>query len=556
MSDSGPSKPKDDDDLIRQWRAKRAKTAGEDTPATPLDKPTETDAPKPKTDTLPTTSAKAESSSPEPTKVTSSAERATQSGTAPAPARSVPNDNDDLLAYTEGLLAGPKPDLSLATPIPLDAIREGSSAPRATRSDRSTGRDRGVGALGLDDLAELVRPRGATDGSRETADAVARAFAGAQATGQTHIPGGNEIEEARALMHARLKQRRAKSLGLLALTVLLPILAMLTYLQFFVTPLYEAHAVIAITQPNQQGQTGGGGVLGALGGGAGMSQAFKADEYVRSRALVQDLVSERWAPQLAAVGLAPQDILAPQPLKTMVDSSIDIQAGLMTIYTRMATPEKAVALSGLVLDLVADHVDVLGSQLLDQRLLVVGDSVENAREDLQEARRDMVELQISTGDVDPGQRVSATYIRIAEIETEISDLRAQIDRTTVSGENAIYETERLRALIEKLTDQAETARRSLVDGNGNSASLNRLLMDFELAAQNVMIAEETLSSALTAWARTQTEVALERSVMQVVVPMLEPESPRYPRILVNLLITAIIGMAAFFTLRMALLDPE
>lgn len=551
MSDSGPSKPKDDDDLIRRWRAKRAKASGDDTPATPQDKPTETDTPKHKTDTLPATSAKAESSSPEPTNVTSSDEGATQSGTATA--GSVSDDDDDLLAFTEGLLAGPKPDLSLATPIRLDAIREGSSAPRATRSDRSTGRDRGFGALGLDDLTELARPRGATDGSRETADAVARAFASAQATGQTHIPGGNEIEEARALMHARLKQRRAKSLGLLALTVLLPILAMLTYLQFFVTSLYEAHAVIAITQPNQQGQTGGGGVLGALGG-AGMSQAFKADEYVRSRALVQDLVSERWAPQLAAVGLTPQDILAPQPLKTMVDSSIDIQAGLMTIYTRMATPEKAVALNGLVLDLVADHVDVLGSQLLDQRLLVVGNSVDNARADLQKARRDLVELQISTGDVDPGQRVSATYTRIAEIETEISDLRAQIDRTTVSGENATYETERLRALIEKLTDQAETARRSLVDGN--SESLNRLLMDFELAAQNVTIAEETLSSALTAWARTQTEVALERSVMQVVVPVLEPESPRYPRILVNLLITAIIGMAAFFTLRMALLDPE
>lgn len=553
MSDSGPSNPKDEDDLIRQWRAKRAKATGDDTPATPQ---TETDAPTPKTDTPPAPSATADNSSPEPTKIPSPNDEVTQSGTAPAPVGSVPDDDDDLLAFTEGLLAGPKPDLSLASPIPLDAIREGSSAPRATRSDRSTGHDRGLGALGLDDLAELARPRGATGGSRETADAVARAFAGAQATGQTHIPGGNEIEEARALMHARLKQRRAKSLGLLALTVLLPMLAMLTYLQFFVTPLYEAHAVIAITQPNQQGQSGGGGVLGALGGGAGMAQAFKADEYVRSRALVQDLVSDRWAPKLAAVGLTPRDILAPQPLKPMVDSSIDIQAGLMTIYTRMATPEKAVALSGLVLDLVADHVDVLGSQLLDQRLLVVGDGVDKAREDLQEARRDLVELQISTGDVDPGQRVSATYARIAEIETEISDLRAQIDRATVTGENATYETERLRALIEKLTDQAETARRSLVDGNGNSESLNRLLMDFELAAQNVTIAEETLSSALTAWARTQTEVALERSVMQVVVPMLEPESPRYPRILVNLLITAIIGTAAFFTLRMALLDPE
>ncbi|MBW6507618.1 MAG: hypothetical protein K0B00_12845 [Rhodobacteraceae bacterium] len=528
MSDSGPSTPKDEDPLIAQWRAKRALETRVDLAAT------------------------AESGGTAPPEDTTAAHANTTD-----PAQRVDDSSESLLAIAEGLLAGPKAALTPVTPIALDTIPERGQAPRTGSTERAGGQA-DHSAPRFDDIKQQVRPETEFDPARATANAVAAAFAGTQATTHTHIPGGNEIEEARALMHARLRKRRAQSFGLFALTVVIPVLVMLTYLQLYVTPLYETRAVIAISQPNQQGQSGGGGVLGALGGGPGMSQAFKADEYVRSQVLPRDLADPRWAPRLAAAGISPGDLVTQMGAAKTVDSSIDIQAGLMTVYARMATPEQAVALSGVVLDLISDHVEVLGAQLGDQRLSVASNSVDTARNDLLEARSDLVELQISAGDVDPVQRVFATYSRIAEIEMEISDLQGQIDHSAVAGANETYETQRLRALIDKLKDQADTSRRSLVDrdGDGDSKSLNQLLMDFELAAQNVKIAEETLSSALSAWSRAQAEVALERSVMQVVVPAVTPQSPRYPRLLVSLFITAIIGMAVFFTLRMALLDPE
>jgi capsule polysaccharide export protein KpsE/RkpR len=240
----------------------------------------------------------------------------------------------------------------------------------------------------------------------------------------------------------------------------------------------------------------------------------------------------------------------------MVDSSVDVQAGVVTIFTRMPNPEQAVALSSAVLKQVSRHVDNLGAQLGTQRLAVTRNSADEARADLKEARRALVELQILAGDIDPAQRIAATYAQIADIETQIYDLRAQIDRSVVSGNADSYEIDRKRELIQKLQEQAEQSRQSLVDRDDGRTSPNELLMEFELAAQNVIIAEETLSSALSAWSRAQVEVALERSVTQVVVPALAPTEPTYPRILVTLFITAVIGAAVFFTLRMILLDPE
>ncbi len=410
-----------------------------------------------------------------------------------------------------------------------------------------------VGGMPFDSLTDRPPPRKNAPRSA-TEDAVATAVASSQGTIQTHLPAGNEIEEARALMLARRRLDRRKALALLAVTVLAPVLIILVYLSAFVTPLYEARSTIAISQPNQGAQGSGSGLLGAISGGANMPQTFKADEYLRSDALIHDLTEPEWSGRLAEAGITIEEIRAPGGLVEAIDSSLNIQGGLLTIYTRLSRPDKAVTLCGVVIELLSRHVDLLETQLRDKRLSVAKVSVDEARADLRQARRALLELQISTGDIDPRQRITGTYTRIAEIETQTAELMTQLDRSTVAGSNDIYETERLKELIGKLKIQADTARRSLVANDGAAKSLNEQLMDFELANQNVVISEQALSTAMSSWATTQVEVSLERSVLQIVVPVLQPTDPTYPRVFYYLFVTVLIGAAAFFTLRMAFLD--
>jgi len=499
MSEPDKTNEKDEDPLIRQWRAARKQSGG-------------------------TSSNSGDKSQHE----------AKTAMVDPLAAEGETRADDELQALAEDLLSGPKSRLGRIPEVGLDAIAEQPPAKPTSTPE----------------------PHPAPPPKSETAEAVAAAVAGAQATSQTHIPETNEIEEARNLMRARVDKRRRKSVMLFCATVLVPLAAVLLYLSLLAHPLYETRAVIAISQPEQDGQSGGSGVLGALGGGPGMAQSFKADEYIRSPALEHDLTSPDWAQRLAKADIPVSYVLNPIRGAKMVDSSIDVQAGVMTVYTRMPDPAKAVTLSNIVLDLVSQHVDKLTSELGNQRLSVTRKSVDEARSEMNDARRALVKLQILAGDVDPAQRIAATYAQIAEIETQIYDLRAQIDRSEVSGNNDSYEIQRKHELIGKLQKQAEQARQSLVDSGDGGTSPNELLMEFELATQNVSIAEETLSSALSAWSRAQVEVALERSVMQIVVPALSPRNPTYPRFLVSLFITAVIGMAAFFTLRMILMEPE
>lgn len=466
----------------------------------------------------------------------------------------VPSD-DDLLALAEGRLNAPAAAGYLAPPLP-DATREVSKT-AGTASDlwpKANTWSNLIGGLSFDSLAARARTRQDARPWSETEEAVAAAVASSQGTIQTHLPAGNEIEEARALMLARRHADRRKAFALFAVTVLAPVLIVFVYLSAFVTPLYEAHSTIAISQPNQSAQGGGGGLLGAIAGGGNMAQTFKADEYLRSNALVHDLTEPEWSGRLAEAGITVEEVRAPGGLTKAIDSSLNIQGGLITIYTRMPRPDQAVALCDVVIDLISRHVDLLETQLRDKRLSVAKISVNEARGDLQQARRALVELQISIGDIDPTTRITGTYARIAAIETQVADLMAQLERSTVTGSNDTYETERLRELIGKLKVQADIARRSLVANDGATKSLNEQLMDFELANQNVAISEQTLSTALSTWATTQAEVSLERSVMQIVVPVLQPTDPTYPRLLSYLFVTALIGAAAFFTLRMALLD--
>ena len=366
----------------------------------------------------------------------------------------------------------------------------------------------------------------------------------------------NEIEAARKKLRQKLRRRGRRVFALFLVTVIAPVAAAYFYLTEYVTPLFETRSVIAISQPGNDAAPASAGVLGALGGGAGLSQTFMADEYVRSEALIYDLQSAENQARLAAAGVDPNDLGTPMFGVTSIDSSIDIQAGLMTIYVRMADPDQAAALSTVVIDLIAQHVNSLGDQLSEQRLGVAQQSVNEAQAKLQDARFQLIQLQVLTGDVDPAQRVAAVYARIAEIEQEIAGLEAQIGRLEVGGEDGSYEVQRLQILIERLTEQADEARQSLVRMSDGGVSLNQQLMDFELARQNVKIAEETLTSALTAMSVAQSEVALERSVMQVVVPVLIPQTPKYPKLFAALLVVALIGSAVFFTLRSALMSAD
>lgn len=374
-------------------------------------------------------------------------------------------------------------------------------------------------------------------------------------TAKQFLPDAAAIATARQSVLARAAGAR-RMLGLqLLVIVALPTLAAIIYAGWLATPLYEAQSIVVIAKAGRDSDAGLGGLLGAVGGSpANLQEAFMAHEFVQSQALMDrletdiGLVSRYSGPQMdfvwrlrdmPSLGISKRALFS-----RFVDSSINIQTGLMTLFVRAPSSGEAQQVSQLILDRVAERINALSAEMFDERILQAEGAVRDAHAALLRAQSDLTQLQIKSGEANPQLRIVGIYAAIQQLETQMQDLRSQMAATKVAGEgNATYQTKRLKKLERDLLGRIEDQRRLLVDGKGGAdgRALNTLLLEYELAVLQVRVAEETLSTSRLALLQTNEKAALGRSHFQIVVPPKTAAYPRYPNI-------AVTGLIVFFTM--------
>jgi len=343
------------------------------------------------------------------------------------------------------------------------------------------------------------------------------------------LPNANLLQATQAKI--RKKNRRAKAWFVLQIIVfvLVPTGLVVGYLSQRAVPLYEAKSIISITKPAKDSNMGLGGLLGAVGGGGDMNETFMADAYIKSKALMDQLEARMGLiTYFSGPALDPYMRLREVPFlsSTKVDSfsyfvfsSIDIQTGLLTLYVRAPEPEMAIEISNAVLELTATQINDLSESLFQYRTALARQSVSDARATLTAAQTAFTQLQIDSGVANPAARIEGIYATITKLELDLAEIEGQIQRASVAGQSDDLLTQRLFTLKENIQGLIDQQRARLISPpSGGGRSLNQLLLDYELAALQLRIAEETLSTAFLALANASDDAALAQSQFLIVVP--------------------------------------
>ncbi|MGH1330641.1 MAG: hypothetical protein ACRBBK_07150 [Paracoccaceae bacterium] len=413
--------------------------------------------------------------------------------------------------------------------------------------------------------AQAWREERAKIAQEEQARAQQAAAENRAAEAQRLVPDQQVIGAAQSAFLQRAKVRKARLLRQLAGFVLAPVLLVLAYQSLIAVPLYEARAVVVIAKPGGGGEADLGGLLGSLAAPSQMNEAFMAHEYVQSQALMDELEGAMGLiSRLSSREMDPLRRLRDFPIlriskrdqfSRFVDSSINMQTGLMTLYVRAPAPDQAISISEAVLARTAAQINDLSDALFEQRMAQARASVVEARAGLSQAQRALVARQIASGEVSPQARIEGVYANIQQMESEALALVSMIQQAEVGGQAETYATQRLKEREGLLRQRIEQERRLLVEAQGGAPSLNALLVENELAALQVRIAEETLSTSLAALVQASEAAALGRSSFQIIVPPRTSGRAAAPNPILSALVACFALLSLFAMVKVLLARP-
>ena len=243
---------------------------------------------------------------------------------------------------------------------------------------------------------------------------------------------------------------------------------------------------------------------------------------------------------LPALGLSKQD-----QFTRFVDSAINIQTGLITLYVRAPDPQMAIDVSQAVLSRTAAQITSLSEDLFRQRLDRARAAVSEAELTLSQAQSDLVQFQITHGEADPQARITGIFDTIRQLQAQAQDLDNQIEAARVAGQAGSFQTTRLTRLMTNLDARIAKQRQTLIDPAAKGPSLNALLLDFNMLTLQVHASEEAVSISRQALAKAADDAALGRSSFQIVVPPGTGTYPAGPNVLASGLVALLLLTGLF-----------
>lgn len=380
-------------------------------------------------------------------------------------------------------------------------------------------------------------------------------------TARALLPQEDAILAARHQMRTRNFKRAIGFWVQFSVCVLAPIAIAVWYLTVIATPLFEARTVIAITKPNGANSNQADGILGRFAGTANLQEVFMADEYVHSQALMDLLEAD-----LGLVTRFSSDQIDPvfrlrviddlpftqrQQFNRFVESAVNVQTGLLTIYVRDPDHSRAVQTSESIIQEAATQINALNAAVLDQRVSLAQSTVSDSQEELRQARSELIALQLRNGEIDPQRSIASIYDTIQSMEMELLGVGNEIARAQIVGIGQGRSAQNSADIYQHLQQQIAQLRGRLTTPDaGNDHSLNEMLMEYELANLRVELAQESHASALLRLSRANEDGVLGQSVFQVVVPPRTAAQTVFPRTPSLVTLVAIIALAAFAFMRL------
>ena len=348
------------------------------------------------------------------------------------------------------------------------------------------------------------------------------------------LPDSPGVEEARL---AILEQRRAqwRRIGQrLLLFVLVPVLAVASYVWLAATPLYEGEAIFTVQTSVDSPSSPAAGLFGFGGAGSSIGDAFKAREFILSRPMMNYMEQHYgMMSQFASAKVDPLTRLN-SPLgvngdpyayyQKRVRVAVDMQEGLLRLYVQARTPEEATRYGNAILAAAETHVNQFSDKISRDQIAALTQDVQTAERQVADSRRDLAAVQARRGDLSPEQTATAVYQLISNLEVQRADTERERNALLSQGLTDSPMLPGLTAKLQDLSSQIAEQHRRLVNPGG--PSLQKSAEDFERASSRKEIAQARWQSTMNTLQQAYLRVLEQRRYFVLIVGMAIEGAPR------------------------------
>ncbi|ORE94323.1 hypothetical protein [Acuticoccus yangtzensis] len=342
------------------------------------------------------------------------------------------------------------------------------------------------------------------------------------------------------------------------LCVLLPVVVVALFYAFMASPQYATTSMFAVRgSADSSGAMDGAGLFAAAGGSVGgeIADSFIVQEYIMSRAMVEDLVAEaNFLEVYSRPGADPYYRLDPSlPIEGLVEywnmmASVEytLENGIMTLVVRAFRPSDAEAITRKVIEKSEALVNEISMRAREDSVRAAQREVDLAETRYADARKAVASYRGVTQEISPEKTAEARQSVVGSLEAEVAQLESQLTalRATMSDNSprVTYVRNQLAALRNQI--DAERRRVSVADdGSAEEAVLTERLSRYEeLVAEREFALNQYQSSYETLEA-ARVEALKQQRYLTVFVRGEAPEKATFPEALRWI---AIVGVTCFF----------
>jgi capsular polysaccharide transport system permease protein len=342
------------------------------------------------------------------------------------------------------------------------------------------------------------------------------------------------VEDARLAILERRRAEWRKIARRVALFVLVPAVAVFSYVWWVATPLYEGEAIFTVQTSTDNGSSGAAGLFGFGGSGGSIGDAFKAREFILSRPMM-DYMERRYG-MLSGFKSSSIDPLnrLESPLGVNRDDyayyqkrvrvAVDLQEGLLRLYVQARTQDEATRFGNAILAAAEKHVNQFSDKISQDQIAALTRDVQTAERQVGDARRALAVVQVRRGDLSPVQTATAVYQLMSNLEVQRADTERERNALLSQGLTDSPLLPGLTAKLQDLTAQIAEQHRRLVNPDGTS--LQQSAADFEKATSQKEIAQARWQSTMNTLQQAYLRVLEQRRYFVLIVGMAVEGAPR------------------------------
>ena len=223
-----------------------------------------------------------------------------------------------------------------------------------------------------------------------------------------------------------------------------------------------------------------------------------------------------------------------------VEIELDEYAQVLRIKVSAFEPAMAQSIALLLMTEGERQMNMMGQRLAEDQVAFLEKQVRQLSENLDAARKDVLDYQNKNGLVSPTGTVNSINAVVGNLEAQLANVRAKKTALLTYQSSRSAELIRTDAEISALLEQIGKERSRMAQESGRA--LNVLSSEYQTLELKMKFAQESYSTALAALENTRIEAARKLKQLSVLQSPTLPEYATEPRRLYNSVVFIIIAL--------------